>query len=199
MKTTQYSYTQTFKTNNFNPNTCDFDIDTKNYDKKINFENSNLYFYRNNLNSNDNEFEFKNRYDNQLNKNTSLIKRISELEIELENEKTRYNELKDKLENELQNERNLRKNLELKLNDKINEYIKNEINLKNEIIVNEKKLSEVNIKYKDYEKEIEKLQNENLNLKNMLNNSEKNFNSNLANSEKLLMKKIKKFKLIKML
>ena len=167
MKTTQYSYTQTFKTNNFNPNTCDFDIDTKNYDKKINFENSNLYFYRNNLNSNDNEFEFKNRYDNQLNKNTSLIKRISELEIELENEKTRYNELKDKLENELQNERNLRKNLELKLNDKINEYIKNEINLKNEIIVNEKKLSEVNIKYKDYEKEIEKLQNENLNLKNM--------------------------------
>lgn len=98
----------------------------KDYDKKVDFENSNLYFYRNiglNLKP---ENEFEDRYKNKSNENNSLLKRIKELEVELQNANTKYEEIKDNLEKEIENEKELKKANETESESKIKISIKNE-------------------------------------------------------------------------
>ena len=128
--TTNYNFNSTsnfnYTTQNSNPQIQAINMDTKDYDKKIDFENSNLYFYRNiglNLKP---ENEFEDRYKNKSNENNSLLKRIKELEVELQKANTKYEEIKDNLEKEIENEKELKKSNETESESKIKISIKNE-------------------------------------------------------------------------
>ena len=72
------------------------------------------------------ENEFVNRYKNKSNENNSLLKRIKELEVELQNANTKYEEIKDNLEKEIENEKELKKANETESESKIKISIKNE-------------------------------------------------------------------------
>ena len=95
---------------------------------------SNLYYYRNVGANFKDENEFKHRYDNQLQANSSLAKRVKELEVELQSTNTRYDEMKDKLLKEIESEKQLRKETETSSMAQIEKYIKSETELKQQYL-----------------------------------------------------------------
>ena len=186
--TSNYNYT--IKSQNSNPQIQAINMDTKDYDKKIDFENSNLYFYRNiGLNFKPDN-EFKDRYNNKLTENDSLLKRIKDLEVQLQSTNTKIEEIKDNLERQIENEKELKKAAETESENKIKISVKNEYE-------NQQKEKNLNDKYKELkdknvnlEKEIKELKDENLRLKNKYND-EKNLLNNKTNlNEKNLINQI---------
>ena len=128
--TTNYNFNSTsnfnYTTQNSNPQIQAINMDTKDYDKKIDFENSNLYFYRNiGLNFKPDN-EFKDRYNNKLTENDSLLKRIKDLEVQLQSKNTKIEEIKDNLERQIENEKELKKAAETESENKIKISVKNE-------------------------------------------------------------------------
>ena len=144
--TTNYNFNSTsnfnYTTQNSNPQIQAINMDTKDYDKKIDFENSNLYFYRNiGLNFKPDN-EFKDRYNNKLTENDSLLKRIKDLEVQLQSTNTKIEEIKDNLERQIENEKELKKAAETESENKIKISVKNEYE-------NQQKEKNLNDKYKE--------------------------------------------------
>jgi len=72
---TSATFNYNLKNSNSTNQKYPIDIDTKDYDKKIDFETSNLYFYRN-LGIENPDNEFREKYDNKLEENHLLLNRV---------------------------------------------------------------------------------------------------------------------------
>ena len=188
----------TYNYNLKNPNSTNqklpYDIDTKDYDKKIDFETSNLYFYRN-LGIDNPDNEFREKYDNKLEENHLLLKRVKELEIEIEAANQRLEETKDRLERKLENEKQLRKNYETESSNKLKNCLKNEIDSKQSSSNIEIKFSELKLFNNDLEKEknelieYNKILNKNLENIKKIYDEQNNLRENFLNSQIESLKK----------
>ena len=118
---------------------------------------SNLYYYRNVGANFKDENEFKHRYDNQLQANSSLAKRVKELEVELQSTNTRYDEMKDKLLKEIESEKQLRKETETSSMAQIEKYIKSETELKQQYLDLKNKYYEQSHQLKELQEKYEEL------------------------------------------
>ena len=175
-----------------------YEINVGDYDKKLDFENTNLYFYRNALDSNQDN-DFKDKYDNKLKENNVLLKRLKELEIEIETINARIEETRNKLSRELENQKSLRKASEIESSNKLKNCIKNEIDSKQNFSNIEIKYSELNLTNNDLEKEAKELKESNELLKKNIENLNKvheeqnNLKENYLTSEINQLKKENNF------
>lgn len=97
--------------------------------------------------------EYKARYDNQLLFNLNQDKQLTELEIEIKNQRTKYNEMKDNLTYELENERNEKAIYEDELNQLKEALLKKDLEY-NQLVSNyEDQLRENLIEKQDYQNE----------------------------------------------
>ena len=170
---TSATFNYNLKNSNSTNQKYPIDIDTKDYDKKIDFETSNLYFYRN-LGIENPDNEFREKYDNKLEENHLLLKRVKELEIEIEAANQRLEETRDTLERKLENQKQLRKDFETESSNKLKNCLKNEIDSKQSSSNIEIKYSELKLFNNDLEKE-----------KNELIEYNKILNKNIENIKKI--------------
>ena len=170
---TSATFNYNLKNSNSTNQKYPYDIDTKDYDKKIDFETSNLYFYRN-LGIENPDNEFREKYDNKLEENHLLLKRVKELEIEIEAANQRLEETRDTLERKLENQKQLRKDFETESSNKLKNCLKNEIDSKQSSSNIEIKYSELKLFNNDLEKE-----------KNELIEYNKILNKNIENIKKI--------------